>query len=253
MWYRSNPATIALEPISVTKPMNRPDCSLSVLIVEDNASLAANVYDYLEGCGHRPDAAPDGRAALALLEQNRYDVIVLDWLMPRMDGLTVLQQIRERLGLSLPVIMLTARAHIGDKLEIFAAGADDYLVKPIAMAELEMRLRVHAGRNRAAPDPLRILCIADLRFDLDTLVVSRGDRQIELSPIRRALLESLMRAAPKVVTRAELAQAVWGDAPPDGDILRSHVHLLRKALTARGEVELIDTVAGAGYRMRGEA
>jgi DNA-binding response OmpR family regulator len=224
--------------------------ALDILIVEDNAALAANIYDYLQACGHRPDAAPDGRAALGLLRQTRYDAVVLDWMMPRMHGLSVLRHLRDELKSDVPVVLLTAREQLEHKLQGFESGADDYLVKPVALAELEMRLRVLVGRSRSRGMPGSLLQVADLVFDLGTMIVTRAGRELTISPIRRRLLEALMRASPQVVARERLEALVWGDAPPDSDILRSHMHLLRKEIDADDTApHLLHTVPTVGYRL----
>ncbi len=223
---------------------------LSILIVEDNAPMAANIYDYLEACGHKPDAAPDGKSGLGLLQLNHYDAVVLDWMMPRMDGLAMLSQLRDQLGSSIPVIMLTARDQVGNKLQGFEAGADDYLVKPVALPELEMRLRVLVTRAHAAQAPGRVLEVGDLRFNLATLVITRGDRELSLSPIRRQILEILMRRSPHIVSREHLESQIWGDRAPDHDILRSHMHLLRKEIDGDSAQKILHTVFGQGYNLR---
>ncbi|AVB25852.1 response regulator transcription factor [Pseudomonas syringae] len=225
--------------------------SLSVLIVEDNLALAANMFDYLEACGHTPDAAPDGKSAIRLLAENRYDVIVLDWMMPRMDGISLLRHLRNELNNPVPVMLLTAKDQLDDKLEGFESGADDYIVKPLALPELEIRLRVLAARNHTRADRRQILEIADLRFDLGTQLVTRDGIPLTFSPIRRTLLEVLMRNSPHVVTRTQLESLVWGDSVPDGDLLRSHMHLLRKTIDgerAAGQ-KLLHTVQGIGFRL----
>lgn len=224
---------------------------LSILIVEDNAPMAANIYDYLEACGHQPCAAPDGKSGLGLIQTNHYDAIVLDWMMPRMDGVTMLTQLRKKLKSRTPVIMLTAKDQLDNKMQGFEAGADDYLVKPIALPELEMRLRVLVTRSRAAQTRGQVLEIGDLRFNLDSLVVTRGDRELNLSPIRRQILEILMRRSPNIVSREYLESQIWGSRDLDNDILRSHVHLLRKEIDSDGSSKLLHTVFGTGYSIRG--
>lgn len=223
---------------------------LSILIVEDNAPMAANIYDYLEACGHRPSAAPDGRSGLGLLQVNHFDAIVMDWMMPRMDGLTMLTQLRDELKCRVPVIMLTAKDQLDNKMQGFEAGADDYLVKPIALPELEMRLRVLVTRSRAAQAPGQVLEVDNLRFNLESLVVTRGDRELTLSPIRRQILEILMRRSPHIVSREHLESQIWGERELDNDILRSHVHLLRKEVDGDGASKLLHTVFGTGYSIR---
>lgn len=223
---------------------------LSILIVEDNAPMAANIYDYLEACGHKPDAAPDGKSGLGMVQANHYDAIVLDWMMPRMDGLSMLTQLRDALKSRTPVIMLTAKDQLDSKLQGFEAGADDYLVKPVALPELEMRLRVLVTRSHAAQAPGQVLQAGDLRFNLQSLVITRGDRELSLSPIRRQILEVLMRRSPHIVSREHLEAQIWGERTLDKDILRSHMHLLRKEVDGEGDRKILHTVFGQGYSIR---
>ena len=223
---------------------------LSILIVEDNAPMAANIYDYLQACGHKPDAAPDGKSGLGMVQANHYDAIVLDWMMPRMDGLTMLTHLRDEIKSRIPVIMLTAKDQLDSKLQGFEAGADDYLVKPVALPELEMRLRVLVTRSHAAQAPGQVLEVGDLRFNLQSLVVTRGDRELSLSPIRRQILEILMRRSPHIVSREHLESQIWGERTLDNDILRSHMHLLRKEVDGEGSQKILHTVFGQGYSIR---
>jgi len=222
---------------------------LSILIIEDNAGLAANIYDYLEACGHQPDAAPDGESGLGLLGVNRYDAIVLDWMMPRMDGMTMLGRLRQEMKSRIPVIVLTAKDQLEHKLHGFLTGADDYVVKPVALAELEIRLRVLVQRTRGAVAESQVLEVADLRFDLGTLEVSRAGRLLPMTPVRRQLLELLMRRSPGLVRREELETLIWKDDVPDTDVLRSHMHMLRKAVDGDAPRKLLKTIAGSGYRL----
>jgi len=222
--------------------------ALNVLIIEDNAALAANIYDYLEACGHNPDAAPDGESGLGLLAINQYDVIVLDWMMPRMDGMTMLARLRA-LKSTTPVIVVTARDQLENKLQGFQTGADDYIVKPVALPELEIRLRVLAQRARGVQETPNVLQVDDLRFDLATMEVTRAGKSIAMTPVRRQLLEAMMRKSPAVVRRDELENLIWQDNVPDTDVLRSHMHMLRKAVDGNSPRKLIQTVAGSGYRL----
>ncbi|MDY0978024.1 response regulator transcription factor [Massilia sp. CFBP9012] len=222
---------------------------LSILIIEDNAGLAANIYDYLEACGHHPDAAPDGESGLGLLAINRYDAIVLDWMMPRMDGMTMLGRLRQDMKSRIPVIVLTAKDQLEHKLHGFLTGADDYVVKPVALAELEIRLRVLVQRTRGAVAESQVLEVADLRFDLGTLEVSRAGKVLSMTPVRRQLLELLMRRSPALVRREELETLIWKDDVPDNDVLRSHMHMLRKAVDGDAPRKLLKTIAGSGYRL----
>src|SRR5687767_8702692 len=221
---------------------------MRLLVIEDNRSLVANLFEYFEARGHTLDAAPDGVTGLHLATTQVYDVVVLDWMLPRMDGREVLRRLRTDTNAATPVIMLTARDELPDKIAGFRAGADDYLTKPFALPELEVRLEAlvarAAGRGRS-----RVLAVADLRYDLTTLDVTRGGRALHLYPACRKLLEVLMKASPAAVTRERLEQALWGDEPPDGDMLRSHVYELRRSVDGPFAVKLIHTLPRIGYRL----
>jgi DNA-binding response OmpR family regulator len=217
---------------------------MHLLVIEDNPDLVANLYDFFEGRGHSVDAAYDAFSGLKFATENRYDAIVLDLMLPGMDGLEVSAMLRER-GKDTPILMLTARDTLEDKLEGFASGADDYLVKPFALRELEARLLALLRRGTARGK----IRVADLSLDPDTLRVERAGRRIELSPIPLKILDVLLRASPRVVRRGELERAIWGDSPPDSDALRAHVHVLRSAIDTAGEVPLLHTVRGIGYQL----
>ncbi len=222
---------------------------LQVLIIEDNRALAANIFDYLEACGHIPDAAPDGTSGLSLAAKNRYDAIILDWMLPRMDGMSVLKRLRQEYGCMTPIIMLTAKDQLEGKLQGFENGADDYLVKPVALPELEIRLRVMVSRAQARADIGSTLSVGDLTYNLDNLKVARGTRVIALSGSLRNVLELLMRESPRPVRRDRLESLIWGHDIPEGDLLRSHMHLLRRAIDHKGETKLLHTITGIGYRL----
>ncbi len=222
---------------------------MRLLIVEDNPQLVANVFEYFEARGHVMDAAPDGLTGLHLAAHNDYDAIILDWMLPRIDGPTLAQRLRLDVGKRTPIIMLTARDELSDKLSGFHAGADDYLTKPFALPELEVRLQALVARSQGNVQPQRVLQIEDLSMNLDTLEVLRAGASIKLYPACRKLLECLMRAAPAVVTRDRLEQAVWGDSPPDSDMLRTHLYELRRAVDAASARKLIHTVPRIGYRI----
>jgi len=222
--------------------------TLRVLLIEDNTDLAANLVDYLGGHGHAVDAAADGMAGLALAQANDYDVVVLDVVLPRLDGIGVCRRLRAESRRPPPVLMLTARDSLEDKIAGLEAGADDYVVKPFAMREVEVRLRALARRGRG--DAIhQQLAVGDLTFDTATFDVRRGGRPITLPPIPLKLLEGLMRASPRVLSRAALEQAVWGDSPPDSDALRAHLHILRSAVDRAGERPLLRTLRGLGWQI----
>jgi DNA-binding response OmpR family regulator len=226
---------------------------LHLLLIEDNPDLVANVADFLDGRGHSLDIAYNGFAGLGFALENDYDALILDLTLPGIDGLEVCQRLRAS-GRTLPILMLTARDGLEDKLEGFASGADDYLVKPFALRELEARLLalVRRGQGGQAGTAAERLRVADLELDLATRRLTRAGRPLELPPIPMRLLETLMRRAPGLVTRAELERAVWGDQPPDSDALRAHMHLLRQTIDKPFPRPLLHTVRGFGYRLGGD-
>lgn len=221
---------------------------MRILVVEDNRDIAANLFDFLEAKGHVVDLAEDGLSGLHLATTNRYDAIVLDIMLPGLDGFNVCRRLRQEAHLATPVLMLTARDSLDDKIAGLESGADDYVVKPFALREVETRLRTLARRAQGAFGPA-VLTLADLSFDTGTYRVTRNQRQLELPPIPLKLLETLLRATPRVVPRSELEQAVWGDSPPDSDALRAHMHILRTALDGANEAPLLHTLRGIGYRL----
>jgi DNA-binding response OmpR family regulator len=222
---------------------------ISVLIVEDNSDLAANITDYLEAKGYLVDVALDGVTGLHLAVTQPHDVIVLDVMLPGIDGLTLCRRLRQDAKSAVPVLMLTARATLDDKAAGFGEGADDYLVKPFELRELDLRLRALMRRARAN-ESLNRLKVADLVFDLDTLAVQRGDHPVSLPVVSLKILELLMKRAPGVVRRREIEQAVWGDSPPDSDALRVHMHTLRSAIDLPGLPTLLHTLRGVGYQLK---
>ena len=220
---------------------------MRVLIIEDNPDIAANLGDYLEDNDHTVDFAGDGITGLHLAVVNDFDAIVLDLALPGMDGLEVCRKLRTEAGKDTPVLMLTARDRLEDKLAGFDTGADDYLVKPFELQEVAARLKVLAGRGRRKSR--RELRVGDLTYNLDTLNVSRGSEEIYLNPIGLKLLHCLMEASPNVVSRAELEMEVWGEEMPDSDSLRVHIHSLRSAIDKPFGSNMIQTRHGIGYRL----
>ncbi len=221
---------------------------MRLLIIEDNRYIAANLTDFLAARGHVVDLAGDGMGGLYLALANDYDAIVLDLMLPGMDGLTLCRKLRDAPGRHIPVLMLTARDSLEDKLLGLEAGADDYVVKPYALREVEARLRTIARRTQPQGHTQK-LRVADLTYDIETYRVVRGDRAIDLPPISLKLLELLMRASPKVVSREEMESAVWGDQPPDSDALKAHLHVMRNVIDKPFEHPLLRTVRGVGYQL----
>ena len=220
---------------------------MRLLVIEDNRDIAANLGDFLEDRGHTVDYAADGVAGLHLAVVNDFDAVILDLNLPGMDGLEVCKRLRAEGRKQTPVLMLTARDSLDSKLAGFESGADDYLVKPFALQEVEARLSVLARRGKAAQP--RVLHVADLEYNLDTLEVMRGGKAIQLNPTALKILQSLMEASPSVVTRLELENRVWGEELPDSDSLRVHIHGLRAAIDKPFDKALIQTRHGIGYRI----
>jgi DNA-binding response OmpR family regulator len=218
-----------------------------LLVIEDNPDLAANLSDFFSTRGHTVDLAYDGLSGLRFALEKHYDALVLDLMLPGMDGLEVCTRLREA-GEQLPVLMLTARDTLENKLEGFDRGADDYLVKPFAMPELEARLQALL-RRAGGETGRRRWRVADLVYDPDTQSVTRAGRRIELAPIPLRLLALLMRRSPRVVTREEMEREIWGDTPPDSDALRAHLHAVRAAIDRDFDPPLLHTLRGIGYQL----
>ncbi len=228
--------------------MRRDDPSGLILLVEDNRNLSEMVGEYLESKGFGVDYASDGLDGYRLAVDNSYDVIVLDLMLPRLDGTDLCRKLRKEAKKSTPVLMLTARDTLNDKVTGLEAGADDYLVKPFAIQELEARVRALIRRDRRQVSA-EVLKIADLVLDTASLRVTRGSQEIFLSPIGLRLLTILMRESPRVVTRRDIEREIWGDGLPDSDTLRSHLYNLRKCVDRPFDKQLLHTVQTAGYRI----
>ena len=228
--------------------MRRDDPAGLILVVEDNRNLSEMMGEYLETRGFGVDYAGDGHDGYRLAVDNSYDVIVLDLMLPRMDGIEVCRRLRNEAKKSTPVLMLTARDTLQDKVVGLDAGADDYLVKPFAIQELEARLRALIRRDRRQVSA-EVLKVDDLILDTASLRVTRGGKEIQLSPIGLRLLTILMRESPRVVTRRDIEREIWGDALPDSDTLRSHLYNLRNVIDKPFEKQLLHTIHSAGYRL----
>lgn len=218
---------------------------MRILIIEDNRDILANLADFLDAQGYIVDCAQDGPNGLHLATTQHFDLAILDIMLPGMDGYTLCQRLREAQQ-HVPVIMLTARDTLDDRLRGFTAGADDYLVKPFELSELAARIEAVLRRSRGTQ---RQLQVSDLTFDLDTLTVTRAGKLLKLNPTCLTLLETLMRKSPSVVRREILEEVVWGDNTPDTDSLRSHIHLLRQAIDKPFDTPLLQTVHGIGFRL----
>lgn len=219
-----------------------------VLIIEDNPDIVANLYGFLEPLGYTLDVATTGTSAVELASASPYDIIVLDLELPGLDGVEVCRKLRRERRIATPILMLTARDTVKDKLVGFEVGADDYLVKPFSLVELEARLKalVRRARNENVE---HILEFGELRYDLSCGEVTRAGRKLTLTPTGYKLLEALIRRAPAIMPRDVLLREIWGDNPPDSDALRTHIHALRQALDRPFVTPMLRTLPGSGYRL----
>ena len=220
---------------------------IRVLVVEDNRDICDNIAAYLEKHNFILDFAYDGISAMHLAVTHAFDVIVLDLTLPGMDGLHFCQKLRTEAKLQTPLLMLTARDTLDDKIKGFEVGADDYLVKPFALQELHVRL--HALFKRSNGKAENVLTVGDLTLNKSTLQVHLSGQRIDITPTCMKLLQRLMEVSPSVVTRDTLETLLWADEQPDGDALRSHMYKLRQAVDRSFEQPLIHTVHRIGYRI----
>ncbi|HAI34528.1 MAG TPA: DNA-binding response regulator [Alcanivorax sp.] len=223
--------------------------NLSVLLVEDHRQLAQTVVEFLEQEGALVDYASDTTLARTLVQEHHYDILVLDVMLPGEDGYSFCQYLRKELSLDTPVIFMTARDQLDDKLEGFARGGDDYIVKPFALPELVARVQALVRRERREVAP-NLLTVADLQLDPARQEVRREGQLLKLSPTAFRILRILMRESPKVVSREQLEHELWGDLVPDSDALRSHLYNLRKAVDKPFEHALLETLPGVGFSIR---
>ena len=220
---------------------------MNVLIIEDNQDIAESVYDYLEILGYTIDAAGDGVTGLHLAVTKDYDVVILDLGLPGINGVELCSRLRRDAQRLIPVIMLTSRNTIENKLEGFKSGADDYLTKPFSLKELAARVKVLSERVSRMPSSR--LTVGDLSLDVDTHEVNRAGKKINLNPTLFRLMIYLMQNPHRVIKRKELEYAVWQDNPPDSDALRTHLSNLRQVVDKPFDHPLLHTVRGFGYKL----
>lgn len=227
--------------------------AVALLLVEDNEDILANLYAFLEPLGYELDCARNGRTGLAMALGQHFDCIVLDLMLPGIDGISLCRELRDKHHKHTPIIMLTARDAVADRVQGLEAGADDYLVKPFALKELEARIRALLRRGRMSSgntaDGGAVWRYADLTFNSGEHWAERQGRRLRLSPTGFRILDELMRAAPGLVRREDLEHALWGDDPPEGSALRTHIHELRRELDKPFAESLLHTVPHVGYRL----
>lgn len=220
---------------------------MNLLLVEDNRKIADVIFDYFELKGIALDYACNGQQGFELACQNFYDLIILDVMLPKMDGFTVCQQLR-REGVETPVLMLTARDTREDMLNGFSQGADDYLVKPFDLDILEARVNALVRRQRG-DTATKNLTFADLSLNLEQHNACREGKTFPLNQAQFTLLRLLIKRAPGVVSKKELCSALWGDNEPEGDVLRNHIYQLRTLIDKPFDQAYIKTVAKVGYQL----
>ena len=208
------------------------------------------LLDFFTDKGHVADCANDGLTGMHLVSVNEYDAIILDLALPGIDGIELCKKLRSVMNSTTPVLMLTARDSLDDKLVGFGAGADDYLVKPFEL--LEVYARVQALWRRSLLSNRACIRVSELSLDLKTLTVSRGGSTIKLNPVRLKILRLLMENSHKVVSKREIESYVWGDEPTESDALRTHLSAIRQAIDKPFDKKLLHTFHGIGYRLYDE-
>jgi len=220
---------------------------MKLLLIEDHQDIAGVIFDFFEIKNYTLDHANNGQHGYELASSNHYDLIILDIMLPRMDGFTVCKKLREQ-GIDTPILMLTARDTREDTLQGFAQGADDYLVKPFDLEILEARVK-SLTRRRSGTTACSKLTFGDLQLDLKTHIVTRNDCQYSLNPSLFNILKLLMLRAPNIVKRDEIISALWGDDEPEGNVLRSHIYQLRSQIDKPFKHAYINTLPKVGYQL----
>jgi DNA-binding response OmpR family regulator len=221
---------------------------MNILLVEDDFDVAQNICEYFEALGNTVEWAPDGLIGLERGTSEARDVIILDISLPRLSGIELCRRFRELGFTNVPILMLTARSDLPDKVKAFQYGADDYVVKPFALEELEGRIGALVRRAKGFESTSK-LRVADLEYDIATQTIRRADSVLAITATGRKILEALMRNTNRVMSRAEIEHLVWGDDPPQSDSLKIHIHALREVIDKPFDNPLITTIRGAGYRI----
>lgn len=220
---------------------------LHILLIEDQHSIASNIADYMEQKGHVLDFADRGQQGLAMALETYYDLVVLDLNLPTMDGLEVCAHLRAKADRHIPIIMLTARDSIEDKVDGFTVGADDYLTKPFSLQELEVRCLALSKRHLL--NTKDTLLLGPLSVDRKRKQVKRDGVILELSTMGYKIVTILAEAHPQVVSRSELSHKLWGDEPTESDAMRSHIYQLRTVMDKPFDKPLLKTVFGVGFTL----
>jgi len=220
--------------------------NLLALLIEDDVDLAGTIADVLEIHNISCDHAYNGEAGLDFARSGSFDVIILDLTLPKMDGLTVCETLR-REGVECPILMLTARDELSDKIAGFEAGTDDYLVKPFAFEELVARVRALSGRRSSKA---KLFKLSDFEVDFMKSIAKRGSRVLRLSPTCWKILGFLSRHSPNSVSRVQLERALWGDEPPESNSLNVHLYKLRQQIQRPFEDDLLHRDANGRYALR---
>ena len=219
-----------------------------ILVIEDNPDIVANIYAFFEPKGFELDNAHNGLSGLALASSNRYDVILLDVMLPGMDGTKLCKTLREKLHNKTPVLMLTARDTVLDKVAGFDSGADDYLVKPFSLVELEARIKALIRRHEDEHFQHTIE-VGKLSLNTEKHSIKQEDKLLKLTPTGFKILHMLMSASPRVVSKTELEEKLWGQDVPSSDALRTHLHSVRAQVDKPFATPMIITIAGVGYQI----
>ncbi|CAH1586474.1 Response regulator MprA [Vibrio jasicida] len=220
-----------------------------LLLVDDNIELAKTIMEYLEMHGIHCDHASNGMMALKLARSDDYDLVILDVNLPQLSGLKVCEELRLD-GIDLPILILSARSDLSDKLAGFQVGADDYMVKPFALEELLARVQVLLKRRSGAPERL---VVGDLVLDISSREVFRGEDSLNLSPTCYNILKVMMSASPSPVSRSKIMRLVWGDASPESNSLKVHMFKLRQAVDKGQNIKLIHTLPNFGYVLKSKS
>lgn len=218
-----------------------------MLLVEDNQTLAHQIIDYFESTSVILDYAHSGKVAMQLMGQSKFDLVILDLMLPDVDGYQLCSQLKSQSASHLPILMLTARDSLQDKLRGFEMGADDYLTKPFALEELEMRCLALSRRVMLHQE--KAIVLGELTIDIGGRVVHRQNQSVNLSQTEFEILKALVIAYPNALSKRELNNKIWGDEQPETDVLRSHIYTLRNALDKPFDSSVIKTVHGIGFKL----